>query len=501
MTERMKRNLKLKGQMTIWEQFGLIGASLGLAFLSVSLPFFNNLATSLQSQNLYIGYAFTKGQAPYIDLFTRDGFLYHGLSGLANYFGGSYWLIPLQAICFYLSGIYLHKISLYLTQKSMIARLVLVAFFLLNLVLGFGGLYPMQFATPFIFMGIWFLLTYFEVGRKDELFIIYGLVQSLSLFFEPRTLLFWLLAFLVLTISNLKRSQLWRGLYQTLSMIFGSLIVTYSLGYLILNMQLLMPYLRQTMLSNFNNLQFNAQGGWWGSAILVLVFLASGFAPVLANFWSSGRGGKFKNIKTLLKVSGLIYLVWVVLSQNRDFYDLLMIVPFFLPLTALWLNDRRGEEQEQVSARRQARQRGHLVQDYLKSSFYLPLALLIVGIARPFVTYMAELPQYQDSQLISTYLAKKMKPNEKIYVWDDSAKIYVESSALSASQFALPTLNTVSSDNHELLLDELLQFQATYVVFNPALPIPEEVEKDLLGDYEEIKLSGLKTMKLYFKLD
>ncbi|WP_230937558.1 hypothetical protein [Streptococcus gallolyticus] len=54
--------------------------------------------------------------------------------------------------------------------------------------LGFGGLYPIQFAMPFVMVSLWFLTKYFADIIKDEAFILYGFAGAAAMLLEPRTL-------------------------------------------------------------------------------------------------------------------------------------------------------------------------------------------------------------------------------------------------------------------------------------------------------------------------
>lgn len=470
-------------------------ASCLVAVISVSLPLFGNLATPIQSLNLYIGTVFAKGQSPYLDLFTTGGFLFHSLTGLASHFGGTYWLIPVQSFCFYLAGYYLFKICQYLSGKEAVSRLVVFLYYLFNLLLGFGNFYPIQLASPFVFMGIWFLLTYFDDQRKDEVFISYGLVSALSLFLEPKTLVFWLLAFILLTVYNIRHKRLARGFYQNLSLLFGLILVVYSMGYLILNMQLLLPYIQQSLIYNFTNLVTEGDSSWLGLGLQLFGFLGLGLLPALVSWVKQSQS----SWTWLVSLNLLVYLVYALGTQSNNPDKLLYLLPFALLILATWLGKEAGQEEEHH--RRHSRHREKPLKTYLKSSFYLPLLLVVFGLARPIALYIDDLKLYQDRQAISSYLSGQLTDQDKIYLWDNSVKVGTDLAAFSASQFVLPTIDTAASANEDLLVDELLQLQATYLVVNPALPLSQNLEKDLLEHYEQVPVKGLSSLTLYQQKD
>ena len=91
-------------------KFFLLIISIIVGCLSVANPLLTDWANSLQSQNLYVGFMFTKGQLPFTDMFATGGFLYYTLIALAYYLGSTLWLVPLQVLIFYVSGIYFYKL-------------------------------------------------------------------------------------------------------------------------------------------------------------------------------------------------------------------------------------------------------------------------------------------------------------------------------------------------------------------------------------------------------
>lgn len=477
-----------------------------LSCLSVALPFFSNLATPLQSHASYIGFALSKGQAPYLDLFTTGGFLFHGLAGLSYYLGGSHWLVLVQFLCFYGAGLYFYKITHYLTNRQDLALVMTSLYYLFQLILGFGGLYAVQFAQPFVLYGFWLLLTYFDGQTKDEQFILYGLTMALALLIDPSTLMFWLLAIMVLSISNIKRNMWQRGFYQNLSMTFGFILVTYLVGYFILNMQMFLPYLKQTVVYNLFHVKQMADAPLWGGILQVLVFVGAGLLPGILFRLRASQGNKsHKNVLTLSLLTVLFYLLRALFSQSLYFVDLLQLLPFALFLSSINLFHQGKVDvvapEEGLSRTNNRLDSEGFFKAYLKSSAYLPLLLLVLGLARPIVTYMGEIEAYQDRQRASLYLKQETSQDDAIYVWDTTDKVYLASQRLSASQFPSPFLFTANRANRQLLLDELMQGRARYILVNHALPLDDEVTKELEENYSEVKRVNLSGFSLYQLVD
>lgn len=132
----------------------LLFFSLIISALTIAVPFFTEAANSLQSQNLYIGMMLTKGQIPYSDVFTTGGLLYFVVIALSYYLGTTLWLVFVQAFCFYLSGLYLYKLINYFTSFQKVALAFSIGYYVLSLGLGFGGLYPIQLAMPFVLVSL-----------------------------------------------------------------------------------------------------------------------------------------------------------------------------------------------------------------------------------------------------------------------------------------------------------------------------------------------------------
>ena len=62
--------------------------SLLISLLHVGVPFLTRFATNQQSQNLYAGWAMTKGQVPFGDFYGTNGLLYYAINWLGSLAGG-----------------------------------------------------------------------------------------------------------------------------------------------------------------------------------------------------------------------------------------------------------------------------------------------------------------------------------------------------------------------------------------------------------------------------
>ena len=120
------------------------------SFFSVANPLFTSLATNLQTQNLYAGWAMTQGQVAYGQFYGTSGMLYYVIAWLGNLFMGSLLFAVLQFLALFIAGIFLFQFIYQMTGKKVLAQQLLPLFYLLVITLGFGGLYASIFVLPFI---------------------------------------------------------------------------------------------------------------------------------------------------------------------------------------------------------------------------------------------------------------------------------------------------------------------------------------------------------------
>ena len=125
--------------------------SLLLSVLSVANPLLTNLATNLQSQNLYAGWAMAQGQVIYGNIYGTSGLLYYLANWAGGLFIGNIFFAVMQCLALFVAGIYLFKIVYQLTAVKNTSIKILSLFYCLTLALGWGGLYSSIFAFPFVF--------------------------------------------------------------------------------------------------------------------------------------------------------------------------------------------------------------------------------------------------------------------------------------------------------------------------------------------------------------
>ncbi|MCR8968098.1 DUF2079 domain-containing protein [Streptococcus zalophi] len=491
-------------RIPFFHHFYLLVFSLIISLFSIVIPFFSDFANGIQTQNLYTGFMITQGQLPYTDLFATGGFLYYLTISFTYLVGSNLWILLFQILSFYVSGIYLYKIVFSLSQKRGLALSVSSIFYFLNVTLGFGGLYPIQFAFLFFLPAMWFLLNYFKGQAKDEGFILYGILCAFAILFDSRALLFGLVALVVLSSYNLAHHYFARGFYQLLCLIFGLLLVFYSVGFVAFNMQIIVPYLQQTLIYPVTSITNSLETLLYSFGFYLVVTLGSGLLlGVLVFPLLLGKGTKDHAIKWVFFLSVLLYFIITVLTKSFEAYHVLPMVPFGLILTILFLNRRSDGVSIEESG--QSRHRQHLPKDseikgfgdFMLRHLLVPILVMGYGLGLPVYQYLIDAPLHQEREMIATYIGTNTADNDSIYVWDTVATIYQDSRRQSSSHLSLPLINTSDSVNQKRLEDEMLQNKARYVVLNNNLELPPLVKNTLDNHYQPISFENIDHLTVY----
>lgn len=489
---RPQRELR-EFKLPLLHRFYLLVWTLLVSLGSVVYHLVPSLKTPAQWLETYTTWSMFQGELPYLDTVSRSGVFYQGLAALSQALAGPYLFLAVQALCLYLAGGYLYKMVLFLTRERALSLQFAIGFYLLQLAFGLGGFYPIQLASAFVLLGLWLLVTAYHGLRSDEVFIAYGLAAVLAIGFEPRTWLFWLLALVNLLVVNARR-RLWaRGFYQVLAMLFGGILLAYPAVYLMVNLQVLGPYLNQTLFAPL--LLVRGQSLWLFTGRLA-VLLASGLLSglvFLPRFF--GKMAEQQAILILLTLSSLAYLMIGLLSPDLGFSDLLLLVPFALLLTALAYSPIKDEGAD-LQLSRKSKQMGS-GKGILAGYLFFPLVVLVFGLAHAAYHQMSHQAYFAQSQQVATYLADKTLSGEYLVVWDDNAQVYQATQTLSGTSRPLAVFGGKGSAQENLFVDEFLQGGSSYVLVNKSLPLPEAVHQELMAHYKPVTLEGIDLYTLY----
>ncbi|MCQ8261369.1 glycosyltransferase family 39 protein [Streptococcus suis] len=444
--------------------------SLLLSIFSVANPFLTSFATNIQTQNLYAGMAMMFGQVPYGNFFGTNGVLYYLLAWLGHIDGGFLVFGLLQFIFLVIAGIYFYKIIAYFGQSDYLATSFSHWFYIFIFALGFGGLYAEIFVLPFILMTIWFLVRYFENAIRDEGFILYGINLALTFLIYPKGSILWLVASLVLLVFNIRNQQKARGIYQFLATVFGFLLVMYVVGYYAFDSEILGSAIQQTFLYNLR-LDFQYTDLYLTIAMVSGFLLLSGFFKSMVQTLISFGQGKHTYIKIILLLAFLVQLLFIVGTDHFYWSYLLNLVPYGFVMGIVHLQDDSVDEED----------------SYLRLQFFLPLFICLGIFAQPAYAYLLQGELVADRENVAQYVSEQTEEADKIYVWDNSASIYLDSQRLSSATITTitPYLNT--TENKNSLIYDLNKNDATYVVVNKNLPILDEVKTNLESQYKSVQ--------------
>ena len=467
-----------------------------VSLTSVINPLLTNLATNLQSQNLYAGWALTQGEVAYANIYGTSGLLYYLVSWLGNLFLGQLLFLLFQVVALTLAGIYLFQTISQITVRSGLARQITILFYLFVLTLGFGGTYSIIFAFPFIFRSLYHLVKYLQGRVRDESFIRFGMVGALAFLIEPAfSLLFYSLTTLFLLLYNIADKRKARGFYQLLASLLGFSLVFYPLGYYtVLNGSFGVAISQVTYVLE----AFRLNSSYLLDHLLYygLLFLGLGFATALMTAFAlkeeptAARGMRFIGLLGLP-----ISFIGVLGLPEKGAYQLLTTLPFALLLLALWLDtggDRDGHERRHRKPT-QASSRNR----YLGKQLFLPLFVMLYLVAYPFVNeYILSNGVSAERNLVAQHIRENSTSKDSIYAWDNTASLYKKSQRLSAVSLLSPSLYTGTEENRIFLRNALNEASPKFILVNKDVKLFSDVKKKISQDYEEVNLK-LNHFKLY----
>ena len=462
-----------------------IAFSVLLGMVHVALPFINLLATNQQTQDLYAGWAISQGQVPYGHFFGVNGLLYYGLSGLGSLVGGQVLLVVFQILAYFFAGTSLYRMVRSLVASEKIAGQVQLLFYLLAGVLGFGGNYAVFYALPFLFSSMNFILAYLEGEKTDESFVAYGAGACLAFMIVPwLSVIFYLLAFLGLTAYHVKQKKLAHGFYQFLAALLGFSLLFYPLGYITVWNGSFGYAIHQTLYS-LRSLQFDAGHLFANLVYYCLLLLTLGFASAFVMSFRKVSTSGQRVIRFMSWFGFLLVVAVVVGTPEQGAYQFLSLLPFGLPLLALWF---AGDE----STYQRRKMKNNSIWDlYFSSQAFLPILAMAYLVGYPVVNQLVlQNNLTSDRSAIAQYIKSHSDSKDTIYAWDQTAHLYQESGRLAASAFLTPTAYMGPRENRTNLINQIKQAKPKFIVVNKDLDVTSALQKVLTKNYEKVNQKG-----------
>ena len=470
--------------------------SLLISLLHVGVPFLTRFATNQQSQNLYAGWAMTKGQVPFGDFYGTNGLLYYAINWLGSLAGGHWILMILQAIALFFAGTYLYRVVRLLVSDKDTAKNVQLLFYFLVLGLGFGGTYVTFFSLPILFASMNFILAYLIGHRKDEGFILYGAIAAVAFLIDPMTsALFYFLAFLGLTAFNIKQKRWARGFYQLLATLLGFSLVFYPIGYVTVWNQTF-GYAINQVTYVFNALNFSNGQAFSNAIYYGLLALAFGLVSAFLMSFTKQSSSARRIFRFMGWVGSLVVLVVSIGLPEQGAYQLLPMLPFVLPLFAVWFS-RDGEASEGTERRGRKKKNKEVWAAYFTSQVFLPLVALVYLLVNPVVQdVVLQSGQSSERSAIASYINHHTKSKDTIYAWDATATLYQESDRLAASALLTPTSYLGINENRTNVIQQIDRSEPKYIVVNNQVELTSDM-KNLLKENYRLVEKKYRHFKLY----
>ena len=470
--------------------------SLLISLLHVGVPFLTRFATNQQSQNLYAGWAMTKGQVPFGDFYGTNGLLYYAINWLGSLAGGHWILMILQAIALFFAGTYLYRVVRLLVSDKDTAKNVQLLFYFLVLGLGFGGTYVTFFSFPILFASMNFILAYLIGHRKDEGFILYGAIAAVAFLIDPMTsALFYFLAFLGLTAFNIKQKRWARGFYQLLATLLGFSLVFYPIGYVTVWNQTF-GYAINQVTYVFNALNFSNGQAFSNAIYYGLLALAFGLVSAFLMSFTKQSSSARRIFRFMGWVGSLVVLVVSIGLPEQGAYQLLPMLPFVLPLFAVWFS-RDGEASEGTERRGRKKKNKEVWAAYFTSQVFLPLVALVYLLVNPVVQdVVLQSGQSSERSAIASYINHHTKSKDTIYAWDATAILYQESDRLAASALLTPTSYLGINENRTNVIQQIDRSEPKYIVVNNQVELTSDM-KNLLKENYRLVEKKYRHFKLY----
>jgi len=399
--------------------------------------------------------------------------------------GGQVLLVVFQILAYFFAGTSLYRMVRSLVASEKIAGQVQLLFYLLAGVLGFGGNYAVLYALPFLFGSMNFILAYLEGEKTDESFVAYGAGACLAFMMVPwLSVIFYLLAFLGLTAYHLKQKKFAHGFYQFLAALLGFSLLFYPLGYITVWNGSFGYAIHQTLYS-LRSLQFDAGHLFANLVYYCLLLLTLGFASAFVmSFRKVSTSGQ--RVIRFMSWFGLLLVVAVVVgTPEQGAYQFLSLLPFVLPLFALWF---AGDE----STYQRRKMKNNTIWDlYFSSQAFLPILAMAYLVGYPVVNQLVlQNNLASDRSAIAQYIKSHSDSKDTIYAWDQTAHLYQESGRLAASALLTPTAYMGPRENRTNLINQIKQAKPKFIVVNKDLDVTSALKKVLTKDYEKVNQKG-----------
>ena len=307
------------------------------------------------------------------------------------------------------------------------------------------------------------------------------------------SLVFYLVAFLVLSAYNISVKKKVHGLYQFLAALVGFSFLFYPLGYYtVLNGSFGLAI--SQILYPLESLRFAGQHLLYNGLLYGGLIIGIGLVFSWVRSFSLPANSLERFLQLFSFFASLILVLFVFFLPDQGAYQLLPVLPFFLILLSMWLGKsklKRGGRHSRVQ------KSTSILGTYVAKNAFLPLLAVTYLIGSPLVNhYILSSGEASERVSAANYIKDKAKKTDKIYAWDKTAALYQASRHLSAVPILTPSLYQGTDENKMALARSLKENAPTYILVNNQVPVLQDVQKQIQKNYEKTDLE-LHHFKLY----
>ena len=134
---------------------------------------------------------------------------------------------------------------------------------------------------------------------------------------------------------------------------------------------------------------------------------------------------------------------------------------------------------------------------FMKGSLYLPILVVAYLISFPFVNrFVLHADSYNEKHRVVDRIRQETGEEDRIYIWDQNVQVYKESQRLAGSIFPSPVLYTTTTENKNILINDLKENQPKMIIVNDKVSLWSEVEALLKENYQ-VEKTDLPNLKVY----
>ncbi len=192
---------------------------------------------------------------------------------------------------------------------------------------------------------------------------------------------------------------------------------------------------------------------------------------------------------------GLLLVATVVVgTPEQGAYQFLSLLPFGLPLFALWF---AGEESTYQRRKMKNNSIWHL---YFSSQAFLPFLAMAYLVGYPVVNQLVlQNNLASERSTIAHYIKSHSDSKDTICAWDQTAHLYQESGRLASSSLLTPTAYLSPRENRTNLINQIKQDKPKFIVVNKDLDVTSALQKVLTKNYEKVNQKGSQYILYQYK--